>query len=166
MAFGPGPDAVAKGYEYAERHFDLLETQRHLLEQIANGSGPGVQTLAIAEQEVPAGIEVDFPVEGSSRWILPRLATGGSFEIPTAEIVKILRHNNRRLGGTIVNRGENDLTLFLAGPNMAKSVQGIGQIFLKSGGGSWDFRLGSLLWCGSVSGIALVGTTIATIVEV
>lgn len=171
MAFGmPNGEAVARGYEMAERHFELLETQKLLLEEIRNGAGPGVQTLAIAEQEVPAGIEVDFPVEGSSRWIVPRLATGGSFEIPgSANPVEILSHNNRRLGGTIVNRGEQDVMLTLASAATAASAQGLGQIFLKAGGGSWDFRLGSLLWCGSICGRSLSAEgqgSIVTVVEV
>lgn len=165
MKLGPSAEQIQEGYELVQRHLDNQETTNQLLLDIANASGPGVQTLAITEHELGGGIEVDFPVEGGTRWIIPRLATGGSFAIPT-ELVTLLSANNRRLGGTVVNKGEHDITLFLAGARAAGATSGIGEIFLKNSGGSWDFRLGSLLWCGGVSAISPEGASIATVVEV
>jgi hypothetical protein len=136
-----------------------------LLQQIASQDGAGIQTLAIAEDEVPAGIEVDFPVEGSRRWIIPRLATGGSFAVPTT-LVSLLASNNRRLGGTIVNKGEHNIRLFLSSPQTAGTQGGIAEIWLRANGGSWDFRLGSLLWCGSVCAMAEGEASVATVAEV
>lgn len=162
---GPSAAQMAEGYELVERHLGNQETTNQLLLDIANASGPGVQTLAITEHELGGGIEVDFPVEGGTRWIIPRLATGGSFVVPV-ELVTLLHANNRRLGGTIVNRGAKNIMLFLAGKNTASASQGIGQIWLKAEGGSWDFRLGSLLWCGGVSAIAEGAESVATITEV
>lgn len=169
MAFklGPGADQIAEGYELVQRHLDNQETTNQLLLDIANASGPGVQTLAITEHELGGGIEVDFPVEGGTRWIIPRLATGGTFGVPTAPVL-LLPANNRRLGGTIVNKGAHNINLFLAGPNTvaASGGAGIAPVWLKSEGGSWDFRLGSLLWCGSVCATAETAESSVTVAEV
>lgn len=162
----PNKNMMQTGFEFAERHFDNQETIQELLKNIADNSGPGVQTLAITERELGGGVEVDFPVEGGTRWLIPRLATGGSFEVPEG-FVQLLEHNNRRLGGTIVNRGTHDVILILASAQTASGqAAGLGEVFLKQGGGSWDFRLGSLLWCGSVCARALGGESIVTITEV
>jgi hypothetical protein len=171
--FTPDPEMLAQSYEMINRHLGQQDTIISLLEQAAAEDGPGLQTLAVTEDEVPGGIEVDFPVLGARRWLIPRLATGGSFAVPSS-LVTLLPSNNRRLGGTIVNRGEADCKLFLASPARAASQAGLGEIFLTAHGGSWDFRVGSLLWCGSICAIAvptLVGevlkeATIASVVEV
>lgn len=165
LKMGPSPEQIAEGIELVQRHLGNQETTNQLLLDIANASGPGVQTLAITEREVGGGIEVDFPVEGGTRWIIPRLATGGKFVVPT-ELVSLLHANNRRLGGTIVNAGEHDVWLFCASSKTAATQQGIGPIFLKGGGGSWDFRLGSLLWCGSLCAVAEGGESVVAVVEV
>lgn len=163
---GPDSETIARGYELVDRHMALQQTTVELLQQIANSNNTGLQTLAITEREVPAGVEVDFPVEGARRWIIPRTATGGSFVIP-ANLVSVLPANNRRLGGTVVNRGELDVLLILASPENASAQQGLAQVHLRAGGGSWDFRLGSLLWCGSVCAKTLVpGESTLTVAEV
>jgi hypothetical protein len=161
----PDPEMVQTGYEALQRHSDQQETMISLLQQMATQSGEGLQTLAVSDNEVPAGIEVDFPVEGARRWIVPRLATGGAFAVPTS-LVSLLEANNRRLGGTVVNKGENNVRLILASPQTAGSQQGLGEIWLRANGGSWDFRLGPLLWCGSLCAIAELGATICSVVEV
>lgn len=166
MAFGVSPEIVEKGYEFSARLFDNQETTNELLKNIADNSGPGVQTLAVTEREVGGGIEVDFPVEGGTRWLIPRLATGGSFTVPQNEYVRVLEANNRRLGGTIVNRGSSPVILILANPNTAASQAGLGELYLSALGGSWDFRLGSLLWCGSVCAYGDEGESTVSIVEV
>lgn len=154
--------AALLGAHAEQRSREVLD----LLEQIAAQDSAGVQSISVTEIEVKGGVETDFPVPGGRRWLIPRLATGGSFEVP-AELVTILEANNRRMGGTIVNRGGVDILLTLANPDTAASQSGLGQIFLKKEGGSWDFRLGPLLWCGSVCAKALeAGGSIATIVEV
>jgi hypothetical protein len=81
-------------------------------------------------------------------------------------LVKVLESNNRRLGGTIVNKGANNIRLILAPPLTAGSQQGLGEIWLRALGGSWDFLLGSLLWCGSVCAIAESAESTLTVVEV
>lgn len=165
IKLGPSADQIAEGYELVNRHLANQETTNQLLLDIINSSGPGVQTLALTEREAGGGIEIDFPVEGGTRWIIPRLATGGKFTIPET-LVKVLDANNRRLGGTLVNAGEHDMWVTCAGAHTAASQAGLGTIFLKSGGGSWDFRLGSILWCGSVCAFTEGGESTLAVVEV
>lgn len=164
MRVQPDPALVAQSFERVDRYLAGQDTVVSLLEQIANQSGDGLQTLGIAENEVNGGIEADFPVEGARRWIVPRLATGGTFAVPEG-LVSLLPANNRRLGGKIVNIGEADVTLTLASPQDAAAQQGLAQIRLKKEGGEWDFLLGSLLWCGSVCarGVAASSVTIAEV---
>jgi hypothetical protein len=156
---------AAQGYELATRVADIQEDQLALLEQIASESGVGLQTLAVTEDAVNAGIEVDFPIEGGKRWIIPRKAIGGKLAIPTS-ITSVLPSNNRRLGGAIVNIGEKPASIFLASALDAGSQQGLGLIWLRGEGGSWDFRVGSLLWCGSICAIAEGGATTFAVAEV
>jgi hypothetical protein len=163
--FTPDPTVVSEAYERADRFMDQQQTIIELLQQAAVESGDGLQTLAITEDEVRGGIEEDFPVEGARRWMIPRLATGGSFTVPLT-LVKLLDSNNRRLGGTIVNKGANNISLILAPPLTAGSQLGLGEVWLRALGGSWDFRVGSLLWCGSVCARAEGGESTVTIAEV
>src|SRR5512146_2982482 len=135
---GPDPEALAQGFEAVQRHLSQQDTVISLLEQLATQEGPGLQTLAVTDTEVPGGIEIDFPIPGSRRWLVPRLATGGEFAIPKT-LVSVLAANNRRLGGTIVNRGSADVKLILATPAAAASQGGLASIFLTAHGGSWDF---------------------------
>jgi hypothetical protein len=163
--FDLDPTVVAQAQAGMAAHIDTQQRIGELLEQIAQSTGPGLQTIAITEQELGGGYEVDFPVEGAKRWLVPRLATGGEFAIPTS-LVKVLDANNRRLGGSIVNLGENPVRLVCANPRTAASQAGLGVLWLRGLGGSWDFRLASMLWCGSVCAIGLGGASTLAVVEV
>jgi hypothetical protein len=161
------PDLVSQAQAGLASHVDSQVQIVALLEQIAQQGGAGLQTIAITDQELGGGYEVDFPVEGGKRWLVSRLATGGDFVVPSAELVHLLAANNRRLGGTIVNRGAKPVKLILSTRRAAGAqATGLGPIWLQSGGGSWDFRLGSILWCGSVCAIAEGAESTVSIVEV
>jgi len=142
-----------------------ISTIVELLERIAAQEGPGLQTLSVTDREVPAGVEVSFPVAGFQRWLLQRQAVGGRFAVTEAG-VQLLIANNRRLGGMIVNNGAENIVLTLADLSTTTSQGGLGEIELLPGE-SWDLRLGSILWCGSVSAAAggKEGTS-ASVVEV
>lgn len=164
MTFGPSAEQIANGMDMVDRHFAQQSQVLALLTQIAQDSGAGLQTISIAEQEVQGGLEVDFPVEGSKRWVIPRVASGGSFVV-TEALVLLLSANNRRLGGRITNTGEKNLVLKLASANNANANSGIGTITLKPGE-HWDFLLGQMLWCGSICAEGEGGETKADVVEV
>lgn len=127
------------------------QTTRELLEAIERILRSQPESVAVSEKAPLPHLQPDFPFEGSSRWLLPRVASGGSFELSAAPAT-VLADNANRLGGTIVNAGEEPATLYLCDAEAAARPAGVGRIVLIAGG-SWDLRLGNLLWCGSVSGV-------------
>lgn len=163
MAFGPSNEQIASGMAMVDRLFQLLLEQNGLLERVAQESGSGLQTIAITEQGVHGGDEVDFPVPGAKRAVLSRSVVGGSFAV-TEAVVSLVQANNRRLGGLITNTGEKNLVLLLNSSNNSGGG-GIGTITLKPGE-HWDFTLGPILWCGSVCAKGSGGETTADVAEV
>ncbi len=134
----------------------LADEEIRLLREIATTLRVNPPSLAITDESAPPILNTDYPVKGSSRHVVPRKPVGGLVEVPNiSEFVSALIANSNRLGGTIVNRGPADVLLVLA-PFQEASTVAQGPIFLTGDGGSWDFRLGPLLWCGSVSAIALL----------
>lgn len=139
------------------------ETEIRLLEEIRDGVRSEGPSMALTDDAVPPVLNADFPVQGSSRWVVPRKAVGGRIAVPSLSVPNvILAANSNRAAGTIVNMGKADVLLILA--RVEELVgPGLGMLFLTAHGGSWDMRLGPPLWCGSVSAIAL--KTIAGEVE-
>lgn len=132
-------------------HIDALEELRLLREIRDNGRSSQVNVAISDTVAEPLQIN-DFPTEGSSRLVLPRIPTGGGIEVSKAKSVQLLEPNLNRYGGTIVNSGKNSVILILteAARGLAPAVA---QVWLIREGGSWDMRLGNMLWCGAVSAI-------------
>jgi len=111
-----------------------------------------------------------FPVAGCKRIIAYRTGNGtdaqavatGTYAAPINGLV--LPANEARLGGAIVNTGTVAVNLYLT--DRPVPVVGVPALQLQPNGGSWDFRLGSLLWCGHVSAVAATGTSNLTVAEV
>lgn len=106
----------------------------------------------------------NFPVAGAKRVIAQRNGAGYDFfSVPTTGAL-VLSVNEGRLGGQIVNSGANAVVLYL----WANGAAGAGKpaIWLAPNGGSWDFRLGNLTWCGSVSAVAQTGASTLSVAEV
>jgi hypothetical protein len=144
-----------------------------LLQRIADQTGAGIQSAAVTDDETPPDLIVDFPIKGSERILIQRSATGGAVGLVVASYANVLPSNNRRIGGTIVNRGEADARLLLTTAQLAGApgTQGaFGSITLKAGGGSWDMRLGPLLWAGNICAAAIktgaIEVTTLDVVEV
>lgn len=127
---------------------DGMEAQTSILHQLLEAIDTGAEQVAITDEARDPVLQKDFPVEGISRWIIHRLATGGAFPIKLARS-DILSTNANRFGGTIVNSGSNAVVLFLG--STKANEPGLAQIWLGANGGSWDFRLGNMLWCGNIS---------------
>lgn len=132
-----------------------------ILERLSND-----QTIAVSDSKAPIGPLDHFPSPDARRYALRRPSTGGQKALSAGVITDIVEANYHRLGGTIVNRGAVPVTLFLANAARASGEGGVGQLYLVQNGGSWDFRLGNLLWAGSVAAIAEAGASTLAIVTV
>jgi hypothetical protein len=113
----------------------------------------------------------NFPVSGSKRVVVMRTGNGNpSFAVPVTPVL-VLPFNEGRLGGVIVNTGATAVTLFLTqnsvdADNPLQALAGVPAIWLAASGGSWDFRLGNVMWAGSVTAQASVSPSTLTIAEV
>lgn len=120
--------------------------------------------IAVADSQHREMVLDQFPVTGSKRALVYR--TGSGFDglaVPTTGVL-VLGSNVARLGGTIVNLGANAVILYLTSTGV--QTAGAPAIWLAATGGSWDFRLGNVLWCGSVSAVAQTAGTTVTVAEV
>jgi hypothetical protein len=136
-----------------------------LLRRIAAGITSSPTAMVVTDEAVAPGLNADFQLPGIKRVVIPRAPTGGEFAVPSAEYVRICRGNRKRLGGTIVNDGEFPIRLVLAAVGKAAGPA-LSRIYLAKGGGSWDFRLGPLLWAGHVAAIAIGGVSSLSLSEV
>jgi len=130
-----------------------------------------ITQLCVTDREPAQQTMHNFPVPGARRLIVRRAGTGGSPSLAAGVPTLVVAANENRLGGALVNVGNASVTLFLAvdllEPGSAQPLtMGAPQIGLNANGGAWDFRLGSLLWCGNVIAIAATGGTSLTIAEV
>ena len=143
---------------------DPVATELRLLEQIRDGSLGGSTSLAVVERAPQSATEIDYPVPGVKRWLLPRVAVGGAIAVPITNWTRVLAWNASRIGGTITNSGTKTVILALDEPANVTPVTA--RIFLGAEGGAWDMRLGNLLWGGSVSAMALEAESQLLTVEV
>lgn len=150
----------------AGRADQALDRLNEVMDLILEALDVRTEQICITDQSPEPGLQKDFPTPGSQRWIINRLATGGNVEIPEAIDTDVLVGNPNRIGGTIVNKGAKPVLLTLAKANAAKAQEGLAEIWLVAEGGSWDFRLGNLLWSGSISAKAEGGASILKVVEV
>lgn len=111
-----------------------------------------------------------FPVAGCKRLLAYRTGNGtDAAAVATATYAApinglVLPANEARLGGAIVNTGANPVNLYLT--DRPVPVVGVPALQIQGTGGSWDFRLGGLLWCGHVSAVAVTGSSSLTVAEV
>lgn len=126
--------------------------------------------LCVTDREPAEFLMDNFPVPGSRRLIVRRAGAGGTFSLAASTPTLVCAANENRLGGTIVNAGAGTVTLFgsvdLLEPGTATPLSGgAPQWFLVANGGSWDYRFGTMLWCGNVLAVAGAGGTTVTVAE-
>lgn len=134
------------------------------LKSIADSLRGSSISLAITGEAVQPQLTEDYPFAGAKRWLIPRRPIGGKLIVPTTGYVEARAANRTRTGGTIVNNGAGAVWLALTNAREA-SMANVGMVWLSAGGGSWDFRLGPVLWSGAISAIAVVESELA-IVEI
>lgn len=144
-----------------------VEEEIALLRAIRDALRGSAVNVAISNSVVQPVTMADFPFAGATRWLLPRIATGGTMALPSEEWTQVLFHNPNRIGGSIVNMGAHNVSLLLSGEKQARSnPAGIARVGLIAAGGSWDLRLANLLWGGSVSAFSVNGISSLEVAEV
>jgi hypothetical protein len=125
--------------------------------------------LAVGDFNMQETMLEHFPVAGIKRLCVRRTGFGfPSYPVTTTPTLAV-PYNEGRLGGSIVNTGTNPVLLYLTAQELDVTVQpeaGIPCIWLAGSGGSWDFRLGNVLWAGSVTVAATTATSTLAIAEV
>jgi hypothetical protein len=96
-----------------------------------------------------------FPVTGSKRVLVYRTGNGTDGLSVSTTGVLVFAANEARLGMTIINSGASAVVLYLSD----QPRKGVPCIYLASGGGAWDGRLGNLDWAGDVFAVAQGGST-------
>lgn len=141
-----------------------LDRLNEVMDLILEALDTNVEQICVTDDSSQPGLQKDFPVKGAQRWIIDRTPDGRNLPLENGVITPVLPANVNRLGGTLVNNGEKAITLYLAKPSQINA--GTATIILSANGGSWDFRLGNLFWCGSVTAKAVGGASEVSIAEV
>lgn len=147
----------------AQRALALGDKLDQVLGLILEALDTNVQQIAVTDNSSDPALQKDFPVKGAQRWILHRTPDGRTLKVPEA-LTEVLPSNVNRLGGTLVNSGTKPVRLYLA--TVPTKNAGSAPIWLAGEGGSWDFRVGNLLWSGSICGECIGGESNLEIVEV
>lgn len=126
-----------------------VAAELQLLRQIRDTGRAGASQLVVSEQAPPSITEVDYPVPGVKRWLIPREVGGGVFNLESEVWTSVIPGNRSRLGGSVVNKGATGLLIKLT--SLGRATQPAhGVLWLAAKGGSWDFRLSDVVWAGSV----------------
>lgn len=156
---GTSPAGLAGRADHALSRLD------EVMDLILEALDTRVEQLCVTDVSSDPGLQKDFPVRGAQRWVIHRLAVGGVRELVAATPTDVVAPNVNRLGGTIVNQGATTVVLTLASAAADVAQEGLAEIVLTPNG-SWDFRLGNILWCGTISAESLAGAGKITIAEV
>lgn len=104
----------------------------------------------------------NWPVMGGRRQIRVVMAHGtNNFIVAANAFTDIVPANNGRGGINIVNKGANEVDIFLATAVQAKDQAGAIACISLAAGASWDGRISGSKWVGDVSCLSVVGTTLA-----
>lgn len=137
------------GHVKAEMGLATLARIELLLELMSQQVESDPAMLCVTDDDAPPQVLTkDFPYEGSVRAILLRSPIA-QMPIAPASGGLLFDTNVNRLGGMLVNKAVVGLTIFFCevGP-----TAGDGSIWIPPNG-TWDFKLGNLLWCGHIFGV-------------
>lgn len=165
----PAPDVPPRAGEPPSMLEQLTRYQLETLEvlrRMASTESASPVEIAVTDEASQPQLLQDFPVPGAKRWLIPRTATGGDLVLPEGLFTDVLPPSRSRIGGTIVNGGAKDVRLYLAPAQLAQVTNAVASVDLSKNGGSWDFRLGNLLWGGSISAKPKEGESELSIAEV
>lgn len=149
MHTGNGAD-TAKVAEAVE-----LGRQTALLHALLAAARSDVIDLGVSDAQGREMTLEQFPVAGSKRVLVYRTGNGtDGLAVPTAGVI-VFPANEARMGLTLINAGANAVILYLSD----QQRKGVPCVWLGANGGSWDGRLGNLLWAGNVFAVAQAGAS-------
>jgi hypothetical protein len=131
-------------------HMNAMAEQTALLQALLNQMASDPAQLCIGDSTSRLALTKDFPYEGATRAIIGRTPQAGN-GINGAASGLLFDYEPNRLGGIIVNKSAaNGVTLVLSGSQNSAA----GQVWLAPNGGTWNFLLSGIVWCGSVFAVA------------
>lgn len=133
-----------------DQHLAAMAEQTAILEALLNQMASDPAQVALADTNNRLAMTKNFPYEGATRAIVGRTPQSGAAVNGSASGL-LFDLNVNRMGGIIVNKAAAvGATLFLGAVNSAA----VGQVWLAPNGGTWNFQLSGLCWCGSVFAVA------------
>lgn len=159
---GPEPEGSVRD-QLAELLHALREQNRLTREQI-EGHRADINELCVTDREPAQAAMENFPLPGARRLIVRRAGNGGSYPLSAASPLLVCAANEGRLGGLLTVSGATGVSLYLTtdllepGSGTPLAV-GAPQIWVPPGG-SWDFQLSDMTWCGNVVAYATAATTV------
>jgi hypothetical protein len=134
-----------------------LQAIREILERLT----VVVPTRQLAYGGLPVDSKLqNYPVPGIDRVIAKNKTRGNSGLVLTANsFVDVLPNNSGRSGLSLINIGTNPAFVYLSKAGDALESPGIATGYLFATG-VWDGRISDELWCGPVSAMSLLGTTL------
>lgn len=158
----PNPDAAGAAGVFSAHELisALLAQERAEVLQVAVGNFDRRQAVLY-----------DWPPGAggrTKRLIVPRFGLGATgLAVPSATVTEVCEQNEGRLGGLIVNTGTFPCRLYfttpgdIGGPGNVLSPQATQRpcTWLGASGGSFDFRLGNVLYGGTICAAGVGGAT-------
>lgn len=151
-------------------HHDGLGELEQLLTRLVRQERARLEQLCVTDTRVAESAMDNFPVPGARRLVVHRTGAGGLLALTAGVPTQLLAPNEARLGGQVVVSGAGAVVLYLSADLLTSGGatplgSGAAQIWLASGGGSWDMRLAGTLWCGTVIAVAQANSSV-TVAEV
>lgn len=147
---------------------------RLLLEAILTSRRYDIVDLVVGRFAYQEMVLEDVPGPGARRILVDRQGQGqAALAVPSGTVTPVLPVNEARVGGEIVNWGATNVALYLCdagdigGVGNALSPQAANRpaLVLNAGGGSWDYRLGNILYGGAVQAAGIAGATTLSVAE-
>lgn len=134
-----------------------VATTRQLLEGLLAQERYEILQVVVGDFDRRESVLLDSPGTRAKRLLIPRFGQGNSNLAVPATITEICEQDEGRLGGLIVNTGTFPIRLYFTIPG---KLGGVGAAApaqaphacttLNAAGGSFDFRLGNVLYGGTV----------------
>lgn len=144
-----------------------LTAHRQMLAALLGAERYNILQITVGNFDRRESVLLDSPGQGARRLIVPRYGQGqNGLAIPSATVTEVCEQDEGRFGGLIVNTGANPVRLYLCppgdigGPGSALSGQATQRpATYLAPLGSFDFRLGNILYGGTVCAAGVGGAS-------